>query len=101
MQGVQNIQTRDSEEHNGAPGSYKSMKTECIRYPRICLPGVVMRGHPRWQEIQKPQKVLGVPEERQRLRIDVVFHIYVAGHIGILIRFVFLGRNFFLSEREF
>jgi len=41
-----------------------------------------MRGHASRQEIEEPQQVLGVLGEQHRLRIGVVFHIYMVGHIA-------------------
>jgi len=52
-----------------------------------------MRGHASRQEIEEPQQVLGVLGEQHRLRIGVVFHIYVMGHIACYSKNLWLGRN--------
>jgi len=52
-----------------------------------------MRGHASRQEIEEPQQVLGVLGEQHRLRIGVVFHIYVVRHIACYSKNLWLGRN--------
>lgn len=44
-----------------------------------------MRGHPCRQQIEEAQQVLGMLREQDGLRLGVVFHIYVVGHIGCVI----------------